>query len=83
MKHNMKTIAITIDEDTLRRIDKAANATGGTTANRSLFIREAIKDHLSRIEKTAEEARERDIFKRNRKKLHRQAMALIKEQAKS
>jgi hypothetical protein len=48
-----------------------------------MFIREAIKDHLSRIEKAAEEAREHDIFKRNRRKLHRQAMALIKEQTKS
>jgi metal-responsive CopG/Arc/MetJ family transcriptional regulator len=76
----MKTIAITIDEDTLRRIDKANSATGSTNANRSLFIREAIKDHLSRIEKAAEEAREGHIFKRNRRKLHRQAVALIKEQ---
>jgi hypothetical protein len=46
----------------------------------ALFIREAIKDHLSRIEKAAEEAREGHIFKRNRRKLHRQAVALINEQ---
>jgi metal-responsive CopG/Arc/MetJ family transcriptional regulator len=73
---NMKTIAITIGEDMLNRIDAIAGA------NRSRLIREAIGDHLDRIEKASEEEREGEILKRNRRKLHQQALALIKEQAK-
>jgi metal-responsive CopG/Arc/MetJ family transcriptional regulator len=72
----MKTIAITIGEDMLNRIDAIAGA------NRSRLIREAIGDHLDRIEKVSEEKREGEILKRNRRKLHQEALALIKEQAK-
>ncbi len=75
----MKTIAITIDEDILERIDKAA-APGGRT--RSGFIREALRDYLFRIESQAEEEREREIFKRHRDRIHSQALALIDQQAK-
>jgi Arc/MetJ-type ribon-helix-helix transcriptional regulator len=73
---NMKTIAITIDNDVIRRIDNVAS-------NRSEFIRRAVDDYLSRMERAAEEEHERKIFKRNRSQLRRQAVALIKEQAKS
>jgi metal-responsive CopG/Arc/MetJ family transcriptional regulator len=75
----MKTIAITIEEHTLKRIDEVAVQRGKSGPNRSQFIREAIKERLARIEKHNEEEREREIFKRNRRKLHRQALALIKE----
>lgn len=80
--NNMKTIAITMEEDDLRRIDDAARKVSGAPHNRSQFIREAVRDYLSRIEKAAEEEREREIFKRNRRRLHQEALALIKEQAK-
>lgn len=78
----MKTIAITIDEDILRRIDDVAAGQGKLAVNRSKFIREAVKDHLARIERASEEEREREIFRRNRSRLHKQAVALIKEQGK-
>ena len=78
----MKTIAITIEEDDLRRIDNLAGSMPGRSLNRSQFIREAVRDYLERIERAAEEKREREIFKRNRNRLHQQATALIKEQAK-
>ena len=78
----MKTIAITIEEDDLRRIDDLAGSMSERPLNRSQFIREAVRDYLARIEKAAEEEREREIFKRNRHRLHQQALALIKEQAK-
>src|SRR5881409_1783418 len=77
----MKTIAITMDEDDLNRIDKVTASTEGVK-NRSQFIRQAVRDYLARIEKAAEEEREREIFRRNRHRLHQQALALIKEQAK-
>ena len=78
----MKTIAITIGEDMLQRIDEITGDNRQAAGNRSQFIREAIKEHIARIQKIAEEEREREIFKRNRSKLHREALALIKEQAK-
>ena len=82
MSRNMKTIAITMEEDILRRIDQAAVKTAGTPPNRSQFIRAAVRDYLTRIEKAAEDEREKEIFRRNRRRLHQQALALIKEQAK-
>ncbi len=78
----MKTIAITIDEGMLRRIDAIAVRQGQSEINRSQFIREAIRDRLARIERSAEEERERQIFRKNKVKLQQQALALIKEQAK-
>jgi predicted DNA-binding protein len=79
---NMKTIAITIEDNMLKRIDAIAAADSKSTANRSLFIREAIRAHLAALEKAREELREREIFRRNRSRLHKQALALVKEQAK-
>jgi metal-responsive CopG/Arc/MetJ family transcriptional regulator len=73
----MKTIAISIDEDMLRRIDRLS-----VGVNRSQLIRKAVQDYLNHLERIAEEEREREIFKRNRRRLERQAIALVKEQAK-
>ena len=73
----MKTIAISVDEDMLRRIDGL-----GTGVNRSQLIRKAVQEYLAHLERVAEEEREREIFKRHRRKLERQAIALVKEQAK-
>lgn len=74
----MKTIAISIDEDMLRRIDLLGAAT-----NRSQLIRKAVQEYLTHLERVGEEEREREIFKRHRRTLERQAIALVKEQAKS
>lgn len=77
----MKTIAITIEEDILERIDRLnAKHTGSTS--RSRVIRTAVKEYLQRVERLSEEQREREIFKRNKEKLSRQAAALVKDQAK-
>ena len=82
MLGNVKTIAITIDEDILNRIDRLV-ASGGGSGNRSRVIREAVREYLTRTDRLAEEAREREIFRRNRTMLANQAAALVKEQAKS
>ena len=74
----MKTIAISIDGDMLRRIDRLS-----VGVNRSQLIRKAVQDYLTHLERIAEEEREREIFKRNRRRLERQAIALVKEQAKA
>jgi len=77
----MKTIAITIDDDILDRIDHLMERLPERT-NRSKIIREAVREYLVRVERTHEEEREREIFRKNRKLLERQAEVLVKEQAK-
>ena len=78
----MKTIAITIEEDMLDRIDRVVASLGDNSRNRSRVIREAVEEYLLRVERSAEEEREKEIFKKHRNRLARQAAALVKEQAK-
>lgn len=80
---NMKTIAITIDEHTLQRIDRFVADEATAYKNRSQIIRLAIREYAERLEQKAEEEREREIFRRHRQRLARQAAALVKEQAKA
>ena len=77
----MKTIAITIDEETLERIGRLSARVGAAGRNRSQLIREAVKDYVARLERTAEEEREAAIVRRHRVRLARQATAAIKTQA--
>lgn len=79
---NMKTIAITIDERTLHRIDRLMAVEGVSWKSRSAVIRQAVQQFIAHQERIAEEEREREIFRRNRARLNREAAALIKEQAK-
>ena len=78
----MKTIAVTIDDETLVRLDRRAGRQGGATGNRSKIVRSALREFLSRAERVIEEDRERQIFKRNRVSLRHQAAVLVKAQAK-
>jgi metal-responsive CopG/Arc/MetJ family transcriptional regulator len=75
----MKTIAITIEETMLDRVDELAEKEG---LNRSEFVREAVQDYVSRKDAEVEEEREREIFRKHKKKLKRQTSALVREQAK-
>ena len=77
----MKTIAISIDEPVLERVDRLARGSA-TRRNRSHLIREAVREYVSRIEHQAEEARETSIVRQHRERLGRQARALVAEQAK-
>lgn len=78
----MKTIAITIDEDTLRSLEAIAGKSRSGGSSRSRIIRMAIREFVARERQQQREAREREIFKKNRTRLARQARALISEQAK-
>ena len=80
--HNMKTIAMTIDEPTLKRIDRLRASNSVPWKSRSEVIRQAVQQFVSRLERAAEEDREREIFRRHGARLNRQAAALMKEQAK-
>jgi len=78
----MKTIAITIDEKTLKRIDRLKADVNAPFRSRSDVIRQAAQEFVSRLERLTEEDREREILRKARKRLDRQSLELIKEQAK-
>ena len=78
----MKTIAITIEEDILDRIDRLASNHDKTRKNRSRVIRVAIREYVTRIERLSEDERETAIVRRHRGRLARQSQALVREQAK-
>jgi metal-responsive CopG/Arc/MetJ family transcriptional regulator len=78
----MKTIAITIDEATLGRVDRLVSGGDPRSRNRSRIIREAVQDYLSRMERANEEERERAIYRKHRARIARQATVLVREQAK-
>jgi len=75
----MKTIAITIDEESLRRLKQLETI---EEKNRSEIVREAVSLYLGERERREQEEREAEIFRKQRKKLHRQASALIRDQEK-
>jgi hypothetical protein len=62
---NMKTIAITIDEPLLARLDQLVARQPGR--GRSREIRRALDEYVSRLERLAEEQREQQVFRRNKR----------------
>ena len=77
----MKTIAITIDENMLDRLDRLAGRSDQSGTNRSQVIRRAVQEYVSRVERLAEEEREAAIIRRHSHRLARQAHALVRAQA--
>ena len=77
----MKTIAITIDEPTLKLLDQLAAESPRRRA-RSALVRAALQEFVERERRRAVEGRETEILRRKRKQLDRQARALIAEQAR-
>ena len=77
----MKTIAITIDEPTLNKVDRLTADDPASFKNRSEVIRRAVAQFVKRLELEAEAQRETEIFRRHKSRLNRQAKALVKEQA--
>jgi Arc/MetJ-type ribon-helix-helix transcriptional regulator len=77
----MKTIAVTIDEATLKLLDELVLAMP-RRRTRSALVRTALREFAERERRRVIEEREREIFRRNREQLARQARALIEEQAR-
>ncbi len=77
----MKTIAISIEEDTVDAIDKLVRSSRDTKMSRSRVVRLALGEYLARRAREEREARERKIVARHRELLTRQAEALVEEQA--
>jgi metal-responsive CopG/Arc/MetJ family transcriptional regulator len=78
----MKTIAVSIDEATLRLLDKLAD-TSPRHRNRSALVRTALREFAERERNHEIEAKESEVFRKHRKRLARQARVLITEQARS
>jgi metal-responsive CopG/Arc/MetJ family transcriptional regulator len=72
----MKTIAITIDDALLERMDRLG---GG---NRSLMVREAVAQYVTRREREAAEMEEAVVIQRHRRRLSREAAALVRAQGR-
>ena len=78
----MKTIAISIENETLDRMDRLTALNDARFKNRSRMIQEAMKNYLTQIENLIEEEREREILRSRRSRLALQARALVREQSK-
>ncbi len=76
----MKTIAITIDEHTLKVLDELAATR--SARSRSALVRSAVREFAERERRRQAEEREHEILRRHRKRLAREARILIAEQAR-
>ncbi len=63
----MVTIQIVLDKKLLRAADQAANR---SKQNRSALVRDALRDHLRRIEIRASEQRDREGYARRPQARH-------------
>ena len=78
----MKTIAVTIDDATLKLLDELTNTTP-RPRSRSALVRTALHEFAERERRRAIDAKDNEVFRKHRKRLARQARALIAEQARS
>jgi metal-responsive CopG/Arc/MetJ family transcriptional regulator len=78
---NMKTIAVTIDEDTLGSIDHLLTTPTGPWKSRSELVRQALQEFVREAERRREEEHETAVFRLHRDRLAAEAQALIEEQA--
>ena len=72
----MKTIAVTIDVDLVARMDRLGDR------NRSLLVREAVAQYVARREREMTEAAEDAVVRRHRRRISREAAALVRAQGK-
>ena len=78
----MKTIAIAIDESTLRALDRiVVRGAVAERSSRSAVVRRALQEFVARQEKAEREAAERAIVARHARQLSREAAALVSDQA--
>jgi len=77
----MKTMAVTIDEPTLKLLDELA-AASPQPCSRSALVRAAVRKFAERERQQETEVREHEILRKHRRLLARQARALVGEQAR-
>lgn len=81
MISNMKTIAITIDEDTLTLLDRLVHP-ARRARGRSALVRLAVRQYVDRERRRQAEAQDAEILARHRRRLAREARALMSVQAR-
>ncbi|OGP47746.1 MAG: hypothetical protein A2X89_00530 [Deltaproteobacteria bacterium GWD2_55_8] len=79
---NMKTIAVTVDEATLKLLDELTD-TSPRPRSRSALVRTALREFAERERRREIEAKDGELFRKHRKRLAHQARLLISEQARS
>jgi Arc/MetJ-type ribon-helix-helix transcriptional regulator len=77
----MKTIAVTIDDETLKLLDELTALAPARRA-RSAVVRAALRDFAERERRRVAEERERAIFRKHRTQLAREARVLMRDQAR-
>ena len=83
----VKTIAVTIDEATLRALDRFTASSGRAKkgrarhGNRSELVRQALQEFLARREQEQRERAEWEIWEQHIDQINRQAALLVAEQA--
>ena len=75
----MKTIAVTIDDETLDRVDELASS--DQYSSRSALVRAALAGYVARERRQREEDRERRIIQEHKESLADELTALVAEQA--
>ena len=81
----METVAVTLDEKTLKALDAVSAASGrrsGRRPNRSLVVRTAVQEYVERQLRLESEEKERAILTKHRARLAKEAGALIRAQAR-
>ncbi|HEY7365500.1 MAG TPA: ribbon-helix-helix protein, CopG family [Methylomirabilota bacterium] len=77
----MKTIAVTVDDATLKLLDELT-AGEPRRRTRSALVRAALQEFAERERRRVVEEREREILRKHRKQLAREVRLLITEQAR-
>ncbi len=81
MKANMRTIAVTVDEATLTLLDELT-AGEPRRRTRSALVRVALREFAEKERRRVVEEREREILRKSRKRLAREAWLLVHAQAR-
>jgi len=77
----MRTIAISIDEPTLKQLDELA-AASARPRSRSALVRIAVREFAEREQRRETESQESEIIRKHRRRLAQQARAVVGAQAK-
>ncbi len=79
--YNMKTIAITVDDETIELIDELFRSTN-EFRSRSALMRTALREYAAQVRKRKQEERETAVIQKHKKELDKQLEVLISEQAR-
>jgi predicted transcriptional regulator len=77
----MKTIAVTMDDATLRLLEQLSTSEP-RRRTRSALVRAALREFAERERRRVNEEREREIFRKHRQQLGREARRLVQQQAR-